>query len=257
VTTDHRYRKLYDLDRARGISRTLPADRVGEHVRQLLAAGATVRGIADAASVSPSVVSALSRHTKAKVRRDVAGKLLAITMAEVRARRLATGFVPNLGARRRIQAIGWRHEDISGYLAGTGTRTQMVLHQRGGWITRATHNAVRAAYDAVSMRHGPSSRTRERAGGLGYAPPLAWDDDGIDDPAAAPQLNGGHDPVVDEVAVEQALANASLSGLTKPERLAAPSAIAHRLETSGTVASRLLRHLSPATADTRQPATTQ
>ena len=174
MTTDCRYRKLYDLDRAQSIRRTLTAEHVGKHVRQLLAAGASVRGIADAASVSPSVVSALSREAKGKVRRDVAGKLLAVTMAEVRARGLATGFVPNVGARRRIQAllaIGWRHEDISAYLAAKGTRTQMVLHQRGVWITRATHDAVQVAYDALSMRPGPSHRTRERARALGYAPP--------------------------------------------------------------------------------------
>jgi hypothetical protein len=176
VSAAGRYRKAYELDRARGVRRTLPAERPAAHVRQLLADGATVRGIADAAGVSAGVVSRLSRGAKDRVRRDVADKLLAITMADVRARRLATGFVPNVGARRRIQAllaIGWRHEDITAYLAGAGTRTPMVLHQRGDLITprhprrgpRRLRRAVHAARAlAPDPRPSPRSRLRPAAG---------------------------------------------------------------------------------------------
>jgi hypothetical protein len=126
------------------------------------------------------------------------------------------------------------------------------------------------------MRPGPSHRTRARARALGYAPPLAWDDDAIDDPSAQP-CPGNHaagssteEPVVDQVAVERALAGRSLAGLTAAERLAAvahlagqgvstPATVAYRLGTSGTVARRLLRHLPqaaqpPRLANVRQAA---
>jgi hypothetical protein len=76
----------------------------------------------------------------------------------------------------------------------------------------------------MSMLLGPSSQTRARAARLGYKPPLAWDDDTIDDPttedyAHIPQpeytkvlhpgisaAEQGNSPdLIDEIAVEQAM----------------------------------------------------
>lgn len=184
---DPRYHKRWRVDRAQGRVRTVDAQPVRAHINTLLAAHLSARAIADVAGVTPQVLTSISRGQRT-VRVGTARKILAVTVEAVYARNLATGFVPNIGARRRIQALlalGWRHSDISAEMGTScGTRSPMVLHQAGGWIAKATHDAVNGAYAALSMRPGPSTRTRDRALALGYAPPLAWDEDDLDDPYA-------------------------------------------------------------------------
>lgn len=184
---DARYQKQWRLDRALGRPRVADAKPVRAHINTLYAARLSTRAIADVAGVSPQAVTSIAQG-QPTCRVDTARRILAVTLEAVYARQLDTGFVPNIGARRRIQAlmaIGWRHVDITAEMGtACGTRSHMVLHQVGGWVTKATHDAVRAAYDALSMRPGPSQRTRDRARALGYAPPLAWDDDDLDDPYA-------------------------------------------------------------------------
>ncbi|WP_329123945.1 hypothetical protein [Streptomyces sp. NBC_01353] len=53
----------------------------------------------------------------------------------------------------------------------------------------AADDGIRAAYEALSMRTGTSAKTRLRAQRSGWAPPLAWDDDTIDDPHGVPQTD--------------------------------------------------------------------
>ena len=53
-------------------------------------------------------------------------------------------------------------------------------------VTAQTAAAIARAYTALSSTPGPSDTARKTAADLGWAPPLAWDDDTIDDPAAEP-----------------------------------------------------------------------
>jgi hypothetical protein len=55
-------------------------------------------------------------------------------------------------------------------------------------ITKRKHDAIARVYDALWNQPGPSDKGRRRAAKLGYAPPVAWDDETIDDPAAVPNL---------------------------------------------------------------------
>jgi hypothetical protein len=169
------------------VPRTLPVVAVDAHVRELAAAGATVRGIAEAAGVPASVVSRVLSRQQARVRPGTVQRLLAVSIEDVMARPLPSGFVPAVGARRRIAALlalGWRHEDISAHAGGIQSGT--VLHQVGGLVTRATHDSITRAYDQLAMTAGPSERTRRRARAAGYPPPLAWDDDALDRPDSDP-----------------------------------------------------------------------
>lgn len=81
---------------------------------------------------------------------------------------------------------------------GTSGRANLgpVLHGTRG-VTVATRDAVRALYDELWDAIPPAAAWRERqatsrARGLaaryGWAPPMAWDDETIDDPAAVPDL---------------------------------------------------------------------
>jgi hypothetical protein len=148
------------------VRRTVPASPVAEHLRGLLELGATRGGIADVAGL----------HTSA-----VCKRLLSVSIEDVMRRPAPAGFVPAVGARRRITALlalGWRHEDITA--AAGGVRSAVVLHQVGDLVSRSTHDALCQAYAALSMTAGPSERTRRAAVAAGYAPPLAWEDTQID-----------------------------------------------------------------------------
>jgi len=187
TTSSTAYKKQWLLDRAMGRPRLHDSRPVRAHINTLLMAGLSVRGIADRAGVSPTVISRLSRVEQPTVRTDTARKILAVQATKVYDRPNGDGFVPNCGARRRIEALmalGWRHEDITAAM-GTRTTSAMVLHQVGNWVARATHDAVAGAYDQLAGRPGPSDLTRARAAKAGYAPPAAWDDEAdMDDPLA-------------------------------------------------------------------------
>ncbi|MCW2757010.1 MAG: hypothetical protein JWO46_756 [Nocardioidaceae bacterium] len=105
--------------------------------------------------------------------------------------------VPALGSQRRIQALaalGWSYTEIAA-AAGMTHRNhirRIVVGQKGRpcrYLSRKTAAAIAAAFDKLSMTipdQRLSGRTRAWARRQGWAPPLAWDDDTIDDPTVRP-----------------------------------------------------------------------
>lgn len=184
------WRKRWKIDNDRGIKRIVDASTAEAHVKALVRGhGLSLRGIADAAGISAYVVSDLNRGLKAKVSRETERKLLAVTAEHVLGRPNAEGFVPNIGGRRRIQALmamGWRHQDLTPML---GINTGNIIHQQGDWFTKRKHDAIKDLYDRLWDKRGPATTLSiNRVIKAGYAPPLAWDDDTIDDPNARPDL---------------------------------------------------------------------
>lgn len=191
------YHKQWRLDRLQGRARTVDPVPARTHIAQLVARGVTIRSIAEQAGCSPSSVHRLLADEYPKIRATTAARFLAVTFDGILNRDRSRGFVPAVGARRRIQALmtlGWRHEDITARLIAHGCRiaSAVILHHAGQMIERRTADAVRAVYDDLWATAGPSDASRGRARRAGYAPPLAWDDDTIDDPAARPAgVEGG------------------------------------------------------------------
>lgn len=96
-----------------------------------------------------------------------------------------------VGVLRRLhalRAIGWRLQDIADAIGVTTGALSSLLYKdrRHTHVTRALYERVQATYDRMSATPGPSPVTRDRALESGHAPPLAWDDDTIDDPDAEP-----------------------------------------------------------------------
>lgn len=186
------YFKQWRLDKESGKGpRMVPSGPTTEHIRSLVAAGASQAGVARAAGLSAEAVSRLLHRPRASVQIGTERRVLAITLEDVLRRRDPQGFVPAIGARRRIQALlamGWTHQLITDHMTGCKQISHVALNQRGNWIARATHDAVVAAYEALSMKLGPSERTRERAKARGYAPPLAWDEGDLDNPEAVANI---------------------------------------------------------------------
>ncbi|QDG88848.1 hypothetical protein [Pseudarthrobacter sp. NIBRBAC000502770] len=204
------WQKKWRVERARGIKRIVEAGRAQEHVQELTAShGLSIRGIAEVAGISAFIVSDLNRGRKQSLYRETEAAVLAVTPDAVLARSNPEGFVPNIGGRRRIQALmamGWRHQDLTPML---GINTANIVHQQGGWFTKKKHDAIKELYDRIWNQRGPATTLSiNRVAKAGYAPPLAWDDDTIDDPNAKPDLGaavrGRGRPVEGTVRVSEA-----------------------------------------------------
>lgn len=175
-----KYRKPFDAYVDAGPTRA--------RLAELYAAGATVRGIAAATGLTPSGVSGIRRPDQTRVQQRTADLILALTLRDAIA--ASPGRISAIGTRRRIKALmalGWRHEDLQ---AHSGISTHMIIgapaSRKARWVEVETHRAILDTYDALWDQAGPSERTRRHAAKRGWAPPLAWDDDSIDDPAATP-----------------------------------------------------------------------
>jgi hypothetical protein len=119
----------------------------------------------------------------------------------------------SIGALRRLQALqalGWTRQDIGAVLGWSHDRVYQVERRAklGCPVSRETFAAVCRAYDALSMRlpERPSrmqTAARLRAQRRRWPPPLAWDDETIDDPAARPHYGTAARTPYDEALVIQ------------------------------------------------------
>lgn len=175
-------------------SRMVDAEPVRAHVRALSAQGMGWKRVARAANVANGTMYPIlygkgstdpneCRPPRKRVRREIAERILAVRLD------LADGFlVDATGTRRRLQALvalGYTREWIAGQI-GVESGNLAVITGRRRSITVATARAVLDLYERYWSTPGPNVRARRRAVRLGWAPPLAWDDDTIDDPNAQP-----------------------------------------------------------------------
>lgn len=130
--------------------------------------------------------------------------------------------VPAVGTHRRIQALhrlGWSATEISRRAGRSQFWTQHVL--RSPKVQQDTADMIARIYDDLSMTWNTASwapRTAAYARAKGWPPPLAWDDDDLDNPDAKPYAD--HVPVeVDEVVVERVLSGEWKLPTTKPEKV--------------------------------------
>lgn len=105
--------------------------------------------------------------------------------------------VPNVGTRRRVDALaclGWSMRVLSTRLGWEPDRLSQIFTDGGG-ISPLNAQRIAGLYDELWQTRAPTTaryawqsvgRTIAMAEARGYAPPLAWDDDTIDDPAAVP-----------------------------------------------------------------------
>ena len=191
--------------RRRGkVNRCLPgrglvdAQEARSHVNALLDAGLTLAQIEQRSGVNRAGLyyllgQAPGRPAARRIRATSAQAILAVRADLVGDE--TSGLVDSTGTRRRLQALvasGWPLYVLAGR---AGLSRENIWKRLGVTPTRvSTRDAVRRLYnelwDADPIAHGirPQSVTKARARGLreGWPPPLAWDDDTIDDPAARP-----------------------------------------------------------------------
>lgn len=150
--------------------------------------------------------------------------------------------VPNAGARRRIEALqtlGWSMRDLSRMLGKHPDRLSVSLKTYDG-ISPANHALIAGLYDRLWSTPAPqrdkgerisAQRTIARAQREGYLPPLAWDDETIDDPDARPAAQPERDAdYVDEALVDRIVTGRHRVplGTSSPERVEAVRRLARR-----------------------------
>lgn len=222
------------------------AEPVREHVRALMAKGMGWKRVAAAARVPSSSMWKLlygkrqadgSQTPSRRTTRTNAERLLSVTLD------LADGAkVDATGTTRRIRALvalGWSQSRLaerlgiqrSNFDLATGTLSHVLA---------GTARAVESLYDDLSMTLPPAATHREkisvsRARGYakdrGWLPPLALDDERLDDPTYEP---GSLAPDVDKGALDEAAIYRRMHGDRKVRLTKAEGAeLVRRWEASG------------------------
>lgn len=188
-------------ERAYGRARLVDAEAARDHVRQLMAQGMGRRRIAEVAGVKTSTITRLLYGIRAvppseRIKPQTEQALLAVQLD------LAAGaVVDGLGTIRRLQALvaaGWTQTEIARRLGVTNANLGALIHTRTQ-VLRATADKVTALYEEISECAPPvdvaphATRVADRRG---WAPPICWDEDTIDDPLAEPNWTGFDETLV-------------------------------------------------------------
>lgn len=194
---------------------TLPPRRskeAQEVVRAWYDRGWSTSAVVSVTGLDRTVVESFYRRYLIVVRERQYGRTLSERIIAAAGRTPTEGSIGAVGTQRRLQALAFMGWDLTSISARTGVTENVLLHVRSGKQTRVKAAAaarVAAVFDKVSMTPGPSKRTATIATRrYGWAPPLAWDDDTIDDPTATPATSSPatvHVDDVDEVAVARAI----------------------------------------------------
>jgi hypothetical protein len=137
---------------------------------------------------------------------------------------------PAIGSRRRLQALqalGYGRTRLATELGYVNAGAiAYLMSNKSQTVTQAVDRRVREVYDRLSMLPPPTgagpTRARTWARRRGFAVPLAWDDNTIDDPSARPHGNYAQDDHarktdIDPVAIERTIAGDRIQ-LTRAER---------------------------------------
>lgn len=205
-------RKRRTLDELHGRPRGLASrKRITDHLDSLVAMGFSWGAIMSAAGMRSSTPAyAYARGTENTYM--LHGRVyLELTPEAIFDRAAPDCKVASFAARRRYQALQWMGwpqaviEATAVELTGNHAWCNMLLPDER--IAAKRHRAMRAAFDALSMRQGPSRHTAAMARTKGFLPPLAWDN--IDDPNEQPSVDApapDDTSDIDMIAVDRVLA---------------------------------------------------
>lgn len=173
----------------------VPAGPVRDHIRQVIdAAGFSHAQFAAAAGVDARTIRKILGPAQIRVKTEVAARICQVNPALVPVH----GWVPAAGACRRLRALavgGWSASVLAERLSLGVTAVQLIREGDQQVVAAATARKVRELYDEIWDTEPPAGtrserisrgRTRGYARKAQWPPPMAWDDDTIDDPDASP-----------------------------------------------------------------------
>ena len=242
-------------------SSLVDAGPVRAHMAGLRASGMGYRRIA---ALSGKTYAQLQRIDHAWAGHPPYKRLARATAAAILAVQpdLAPGaLVDGTGTRRRLQALvarGWSYQELSIQM-GRGAvyrRHARRLATAPGRITHRTRLEVVALYERLwdqappagsAYEHATVARMLRIAAASGWVPPLAWNDEDLDDPGAKPALRWLNGRLVDaqpaKRAVDEIAVSVAVEGvrvpLTRQERQAAALALRDRGLSAAETAARV------------------
>lgn len=185
------------------------AEPVREHIRFLMENGVSVKQTAKLTGLSTSTVGAIiwgrperGHPPYARVMKQTADKILTVkpTLENMSLGHITEG----TGTGRRLQAliaIGWSQTRLARKLGVQVSNMSRAL--AGDPVMVSTALNVKALFEQLwnQPQEGVDQRTkisanraRNYAKARGWLPPMAWDEDTIDDPTFTPNLKTRHDP---------------------------------------------------------------
>jgi len=189
---------------------------VRTHVHALQSAGLGERRIAELAGLHRTHITSVN-HGRSRTKPDqpatkistrVAAAILAVPIPDNPVAVAAEGAcIDSTGTVRRLQAlvaVGYPAASLGERIGVSATNTAHTMRATQVTVRRARQVAF--LYEQLSHLPGESKRARMRAQRQGWATPLAWDEDTIDDPAASPVDTDGGEPVLDEVLLDRLIA---------------------------------------------------
>ena len=196
----------------------VPAAPVRAHYEALLAAGMSRNQVSRISGVKPDQLDNLLRPRKDRgdqpariVFRRTADRILAVPVPAPHEvwRWAADGQrVDPTGTARRLQALvalGYSQRSLAARLGVHEANLPQTVNGTR-LATAGLARKVAALFDELQLVPGDSVRARNTAKRRGWVPPLAWDEDSIDDPAAVPQIDADEDASVDPVMVDRGVA---------------------------------------------------
>ena len=176
------------LDRLAGNPRVVPSGPVVAHLRVLRSWGMSWAQIGHAAGLSEGVPRHHVTSGGPTMLRRTAEKLLAVQPGQFG----ESGWVVSVGTVRRVRALfalGHSRDELAQRLGLSPTGMSRLVGGDFASVRASVAAAAVRVYDELSMSMGPSMKNRYRAEREGWAPPLAWDEESIDDPNAEPVLD--------------------------------------------------------------------
>ena len=177
------------------LARLVDAEPARQHMRSLMSQGMGWKRVANCAGVANGTAYVIlygkggtdpgeHRPPRRRIRRDIADRILAVRLD------LADGaHVEAVGTTRRLRALvatGWAQSLLASRLGISASNATPLFDGSRANVQLRTVRAVRDLYDELWDTPGDSTRARNDARRKGWFPPLAWDDDTIDDPASRP-----------------------------------------------------------------------
>jgi hypothetical protein len=139
------------------------------------------------------------RPPSTRVARHVQQRIMAVPLPTIG----ETTYIPTVGIRRRLEALatlGWSAKDVArvaGLYKDTPNRAA-----RTGQCTPGTYRAICDAYNKLWDKSAPTdtraqrvvvARLKAHARRQGWVPPMAWDEDALDNPDARPDTGAPPD----------------------------------------------------------------
>jgi transcriptional regulator with XRE-family HTH domain len=194
----YKKRRYRDVGYGRWETTVVPAAETAAHLEALRAAGISYERTAELTGLYATTVRGVAqrfrRNPNAQVSRMVADSIQRLQLSKPLDYVEDGAQVPLFGVTRRLQALarlGYTSDDLGARLNMTPPHLRRLA--RGGLhmtVRADTFKKVAALYDQLWDRPGPSRTTADRSAAKGWALPLCWNDDTIDDPSAKPFPGG-------------------------------------------------------------------